>query len=181
MLHIGCPFPYPTPGHHCFHKPTAAKFSQFKEGEKDVLTKYRKDAVDGPIIVFTRKTIVFGTCIQKSTNICKLFIGLDACQLNHLSTSKHVLTGSCPHRVPDSEMRRFTPREKQSPVALKIWSCQIFIEHNQMKKLKTSIHLEDRRKMIASSGLMNFVIFTTLIRSYGLLLSVSTLKTWVYF
>ena len=69
----------------------------------------------------------------------------------------------------NSETSRFTPRKRQRPVALKIWSSLILNEQDLIGKLRASTLQADRRKLSASL-LMGFVFFAEL-----------CLKHWVAF
>ena len=60
---------------------TDAKFYAFMEGEEDSLEINQHDDVGGPSINFTRKEAVDKTFIRKSTNICKISVGIDASQI----------------------------------------------------------------------------------------------------
>ena len=81
MLKLGCTLP--NLANICLHKSTDSKFYTFTESDKDLLEKIREDVVGGHSIVFTRKAeaAVDETFIRKSTNLCKLIIGIDASQL----------------------------------------------------------------------------------------------------
>ena len=79
MLKLGSTLP--NVANICLHKSTNAKIYPFTEGDKDFLEKIRKDVVGGPSIVFTRKAVVNETFFQKSANICKFIVGVDASQL----------------------------------------------------------------------------------------------------
>ena len=65
----------------CLHKSTDSKFYPFTDSDKDLLGKIREDMVGGPSIVLTCKAVVDETFIRKSSNLCKLFVGIDASQL----------------------------------------------------------------------------------------------------
>ena len=76
MVKLGCTLP--NLANICLHKSTDAKFYPLTEGDTDLLEKIREDIVGGPSIVFTRKAVVDGTFIRKSTNLCKSIVGIDA-------------------------------------------------------------------------------------------------------
>ena len=91
MLKLGCTLP--NLANICLYKSTDAKFDPFTEGDKNLLEKNREDVVGGPSIVFTRKAVVNETFIQKSTNICKSIVGIDASQIYPNSTCQPMPTG----------------------------------------------------------------------------------------
>ena len=107
MLKLGCTLP--NLANICLHKSTDAKFYPFKEGDEDLLEKIREDVVRGPSIVFTRKAVIDATFIQKSSNICKSIVGIDASQLNPYSMCQPIPTGLYMRWDIDSETSRFTP------------------------------------------------------------------------
>ena len=112
MLKHGCTLP--NLANICLHKSTDAKFYPFTEGNKDLLEKIREDVVGGPCIVFTRKAVVDGTFIQKSTNICKSIVGIDASQLYPYSMCQPMPTGLYTRWDIDSETGRLTPRQNKT-------------------------------------------------------------------
>ena len=77
-LKLGCTLP--NLANICLHKSTDSKFYPFTELDKNLLEKIREDMVCGPSIVFTRKAVVDETFIRKSSNLCKLIVGIDASQ-----------------------------------------------------------------------------------------------------
>ena len=101
MLKLGCTLP--NLAKNCLHKTTDSKFYPFTESDKDLLEKIRDDTVGGPSIVFTRKAVVDGTFIRKSSNLCKSIVGIDAsqlypysmCQLHTMNAALHVLQLTC--------------------------------------------------------------------------------------
>ena len=112
MLKLDCSLP--NLGNICLHKYTDAKFFPFTERDKDLLDKIREDVVGGPSIVFTRKSVVDKTFIQKSANICKSIIGIDASQLYSYSMCQPMPTGLYTRCDFDSETSRFTPRQNKT-------------------------------------------------------------------
>ena len=64
----------------CSHKSIDSSFYLFTETDNDFLEKIREDMVVGPFRVFTRKVVVDETCIRKSTNLCKTFVGINDSQ-----------------------------------------------------------------------------------------------------
>ena len=58
----------PNLANNCLHKSRDSKIYLFTESDKDLLEKIREDMVGGPSIVFTRKAVVDGTFIRKSSN-----------------------------------------------------------------------------------------------------------------
>ena len=112
MLKLGCTLP--NLANICLHKSTDAKFCSFTEGDEDLLEKNRKDAVGGPFIVFTRKTVVDETSMGKSTNICKSIVGIDASQLYPYAMCQPMPTGLYMRWDNDSETSRFTPRQNKT-------------------------------------------------------------------
>ena len=161
MLKLGCTLQ--NLANISLHKPTDAKFYPFTEGDEDLLEKLRKDVVGGPSIVFTRKTVVDETLIQKSTNLCKTNVGIDASQLYTYSMCQLMPTGPYTRLDFDSESSRFN---KTRPAALEIWSCPFSNKQDQNVKLKASLQQADRRKLTASV-LMGFVPIGTLFEAMG--------------
>ena len=60
------------------------------------------------------KAVVDGTCIRKSTNICKSIVGIDASQLYPYSICQYMPTGLYTRWDLDSEKSRFTPRQNKT-------------------------------------------------------------------
>ena len=111
MLKLGCTLP--NLANICLHKSTDAKYYPFTE-DKHLLEKIRKDVVGGPSIVFTRKTIVDEIFIQKSANICKSIVGIDASQLYPYSMCQPMPTGLYTRWNFESVTSRFTPRQNKT-------------------------------------------------------------------
>ena len=162
MLELGCTLP--NLANICLHKSTDANFYPFREGDKDLLEKIR-DVVGGPSIVFTRKAVVDGIFMRKSANICKSVVAIVVSQLYPYFMYQSMPTGLYTRWDSDSETGRFTPR----PAALKIWSCPISNEQDQIVNLKASLQQADRRNLTASV-LMDFFLIATL-----------CLKPWIAF
>ena len=76
MLKLECSLP--NLANTCLHSSTSAKFYLFTEHNKDLLSKVPGDMVGGPSIVFTCETFVDETHICKSTNVCRVIVGIDA-------------------------------------------------------------------------------------------------------
>ena len=112
MLKLGCTLP--NLANNCLHKSTDANFYPFTVGDKGLLDKIREDVVGGPSIVFTRKTVVDGTFVRKSSNICKYIVGIDASQLYPYSMCQPMPTGLYTRWDLDSETSRFTPRQNKT-------------------------------------------------------------------
>ena len=166
MLKLGCTLP--NLANICLHKSTDAKFYPFTEGDKELLEKIREDVVGGPSIVFTRKAVVDESFIQKSTNLCKSIVRIDASQLYPTRCVNpcrpvFIRVGISIQKLVNSHL------DKTRPAALKKCSCLISNEQDQNVKLKASLQPADRRKMTASV-LMGFVFIATL-----------SLKPWVAF
>ena len=115
MLKLGCTLP--NLANICLHKSTDAKFHPFTEADKNFLEEIREDVVGGPSIAFTRKAIVDETFIQKSANICKSIVGIDASQLYPYSMCQPMPNGLYTRWDLDSETSRFTPRQKKTRTA----------------------------------------------------------------
>ena len=98
----------------CLHKSTDSKFYLFTESDKDLLEKVREDMVGGPSIVFTRKAVVDGTFIRKSTNLCKSIVGIDASQLYPYSMCQPMPTGLYTRWNYDSESQKFMARQNKT-------------------------------------------------------------------
>ena len=129
MLKLGCILP--NLAIFRLYKSTDAKFDPFTEGYENLFKKIPKVVVGVPSIVFTRKAVVDETFIQKSSNICKSIVGIDACQLYSHSRCQPMPTGLYSRWDFDSITSRFTPRQKTRPAAFKIWSCPISNEQDQ--------------------------------------------------
>ena len=112
MLKLGCALP--NQANICLHKSTDAKFYPFKERDKNLLEKIRKDVVGGPSMVFTRKAVVDETFIRKSANIFKSIVGIDASQLYPYSMCQPMPTGLYSRWALDSETSRITPRQNKT-------------------------------------------------------------------
>ena len=70
--------------------------------------------VDGPSIVFTRRTLVDETFIRNSGNICKPFVGIDASQLYPYSMCQPMPTGLYTRWEYDAESDRFISPQNKS-------------------------------------------------------------------
>ena len=112
LLKLGCTLP--NLANICLHKSTDANFYPFTEGDKDLLEKIREDFVGGPFIVFTRKAVFDEIFIQKSKNICRPIVGIDASQLYPYSMCQPMPTGLYTRWDLDSETSRFTPRQNKT-------------------------------------------------------------------
>ena len=112
MLKLGCPLP--NLANICLHKSTDSKFYPFTYSDRDLLEKIREDLVGGPSIVFTRKAVVDGISIRKSSNLCKSIVGIDASQLYPYSMCQPRPTGLYTRWEYVSETKRFTARRNKS-------------------------------------------------------------------
>ena len=112
MLNLGCTLP--NLANIGLQKPTDAKIYPFAAGDRDVMEKIREHVVCGPSIVFTRKEVVDGNFIRKSTNICKSIVGIDGSQLYYYSMCQPMHTGLYTSWDTDSELSRFTPRQNET-------------------------------------------------------------------
>ena len=112
MLKLGCTLP--NLANICLHKSTDSKFYPFTESDKDLFEKIRDDMVGGSSIVFTRKAVVNGTFIRKSSNLFKSIVGIDASQLYPYSMCQPMPTGLYTRWEYDSETKRFTARPNKS-------------------------------------------------------------------
>ena len=112
MLRLGCTLP--DLAIICLHKSTDSKFYPFTESDKDLLEKIREDTVGGPSFVFTRKAVVDGTFIRKSSSLCKSTVGIDASQLYPYSMCQPIPTELYTQWEYDSETKRFTIRQNES-------------------------------------------------------------------
>ena len=77
-------------------------------------SKNREDIVGGPSISFTEKWVVDDTFIQKSTNVYKCNVGIDASQLYPYSMCQPKPTSLYKRWGLDSEKDRFTPRQSKT-------------------------------------------------------------------
>ena len=91
MLKLGCT--QPNLDNMCLHKSTDSKFYAFTESDKDLFEKIREDLVGGHSIVSTRKAVVDESFIRKSSNLCKVFVGIDASLLYPYSMCQLMPTG----------------------------------------------------------------------------------------
>ena len=112
MLKLGCTLP--NLANICLPRSTDSKFYPFTESDKDLLEKLREEMVGGPSNVFTRKAVVDGTFIRKSSNLCKSIVGIDASQLYPYSMCQPMPTGLYTRWEYDSETNRFTARQNKS-------------------------------------------------------------------
>ena len=118
MLKIVCTLP--NLANICLHKSTDAKIYPFTEGDKDLWEKLRKDVVDGPSIVFTRKAVVDETFFESLQTYANLL--LELMQANYIPAR---CVNPCPLiflRVGILiEKRVDSSFDKTRPAALKIW------------------------------------------------------------
>ena len=112
MLKLGCTLPHLTTI--CLLKSTDSDFYPFTGSDKDLPEKIREDMVGGPSIVFTRKAVVDETFIRKSSNLCKLIVGIDATQLYPYLMCQPMPAGLYTRWEYDSETKRFTARQNKS-------------------------------------------------------------------
>ena len=63
------------------HKSETFKFRPFTKTDKDLMQELWEKLVDGPAVVFTRKSVVIDIFLQNSTNLLKSIVGIDASQL----------------------------------------------------------------------------------------------------
>ena len=112
MLKSGCTLP--NLSNICLHKSTDSNFYPFTESDSDLLEEIREDMVGRPSIVFTRTVVVDETFIRKSSNLCKLFVGIEAGQLNPDSMCQPMPTGLVTRWDYDFETKRFKTRQNTS-------------------------------------------------------------------
>ena len=72
--------------------------------------------VGGPSIVFTRKTVVDGTFIRNSGNICKSIVGIDASQMYPYSMCQPMPTGLYTRWEYDAESNKSKPQQNKSRI-----------------------------------------------------------------
>ena len=142
MLKLGCTLP--RFANICLHKWTDSKFYPFTESEKDLLENIREDMVGGPSIVFTRKAVVVETFIRKSSNLCKLSVGVVLVSFIPTQCANQCLLdcirdGSTILKPRDSQLA------KTNPGPLRIWLCRIFNKSDQSAKLRVMLLLVDKR------------------------------------
>ena len=113
MLKLGCTLPNLVSI--CPHKSTVTKFHPFTEADKDLLEKNR-DVVGGPSLVVGSKAVVDETFILKSTNICKLILGIDASRLYTYSMCQPIPTGFYTRWDLDPQTSRFTSRRNKTRI-----------------------------------------------------------------
>ena len=90
-IKLGCTLP--NLANICLHSSLSAKFYQFSEGDKILLSKVREDTVRGPSILFTREAVFNETHIRKSIIVCKSVFGEDASELYPYSMCQPMATG----------------------------------------------------------------------------------------
>ena len=108
-IKLGCTLP--NLANICLLKTTDSKFYPSTESDRDLLEKLREDVVGGPSIVFTRKAVVDGTFVRKSTNLCKSIVGIDASQLYPYSMCQPMPTGLYTRWNYDCESQKLMPRQ----------------------------------------------------------------------
>ena len=109
MLKLACTIP--NLANICLHKSTDSKFYPFTKSDKDSLEKIRLAVL---LFVFTRKAVVDETFMRKSSNLCKLIVGIDASQLYSYSMCQPMPTGLYTRWEYDSKTKRFTARQNKS-------------------------------------------------------------------
>ena len=128
----------------CLHKSTSAKFYPFTQTDNDLLQNIREDMAGFPSIVFTRKTVVNGTFIRNSKNICKSIAGIDASRHYPYSTCQRMPTGLYTRWEHDTESNRFKPEQKYLD-SLRTWLSQISKDKDLTVKLRVSAPQELRK------------------------------------
>ena len=98
----------------CLHKSTDSKFYPLTETDKYFLEKLRERMVGGPSIVFTRKAVGVDSLIQKSTNLCRIIVAIDASQLYPYPMCQSMPSCLYTRWEYESETQRFTPRQIKS-------------------------------------------------------------------
>ena len=96
---------------------TNLPMQNFIHSQREIKTywkKVREDVVGGPSIVFTRKSVVDETFVQKSTNMRKSIVGIDSSQLYSYSMCQPIPTGLYTRWDIDSETSIFTPRQNKT-------------------------------------------------------------------
>ena len=96
------------------HRSASAKFYPFTEGDEDLLSIVREDMFGGPSIVFTREAVVDETHIRKSTNVCKMIVAKDACQILPYSLFQSMPTDMYTRYDFDADLQRLKPLENKS-------------------------------------------------------------------
>ena len=111
MLKLGCTLP--NSATICLQKSTDRKFYPFIEADKELHEKIRSEITGGPSIVFTRKTVVDKTFIQRSNNICKAIVGIDASQLCPFSMCQAMPTGLYTRWEFNGDLQMFKARQNK--------------------------------------------------------------------
>ena len=93
VLKRGCTLP--TQSNNFLHKSTNGKFYPFWESDADLSKKIRTDLTDGPLIVFTKKTIVNKNSIRDLSNICNSIVRMDERQIHPDSKCQSLSTWLC--------------------------------------------------------------------------------------
>ena len=114
LLKIGCILPILA--NMLLHMSTDGNIHQFTGGDKDVLQKIREYAVGVPYIVFLRKAVVDILFIQKSADLWKSVVGIDASQLFPNSVCPPLPTGLDTHCDLDTENSSYTAEEQDPQV-----------------------------------------------------------------
>ena len=122
--------------------------------------------VGGPAIVFTRRVVVDETFISKSTNLCKLILGIDACQNYPYSMCNQCLLDCIQDGTMTLNLKKSYLDGTKHALSKK-WSFLIFNRLVRNVRLKAMLQLVDDRRFIALV-LMEFVTAVTL-----------SLKQWV--
>ena len=165
-LKLGCTLP--NWDNICLHTSTDAKFYPFREGDKDLMEKIQEDVVGGHLSFSHAKQLLMRLLSESLQTYANLLIGLMP-----VSYTPTRCVNPCPPvfiRVSVSIQKPVDSHlDKTRPVALKIWSCPIFIAQDLIVKLRAPTLQADRRKLTASV-LMGFVVIATL-----------CLKQWVAF
>ena len=96
----------------CLRKSTETQFKRFTEADKDLLEKIGECVVDGHSILPTRNAVVDETFIQKSANLCKSKLGIDASQLYLSLMFQPMTTGLYTRWAFHPKTNRLTARKK---------------------------------------------------------------------
>ena len=105
--------------------------------------------VDGPSIVFTRKTVVDENFIRNSEKIFESIAGIDAIQLYLDFMSQPMPTGLYTRWENDTDANMFK-LNKTNLETLRTWLSRISKDENLTVKLRVSTPQELRKRVIAS-------------------------------
>ena len=157
MLKLGCTLP--NLANLCLHSSMSAMFFPFPEGDKDLLEKVGENLLEGPPIVFTRKTLVGETKIRSSPNICKSSVGFDASQLYPCAMRQAMPSGLHRGRSFEVHLQRLKPRSSKANCFQIMVKAFFQSSHSDCKIDRLNTTGADRKSIV--SALTDFVVTVT--------------------